>query len=76
MSFTICKYLFSGNYDVINILFIINLYTYTWLSVLNDRLCYYKKLNQVHKQQLLNKKLHEEIIKLNNKFNNIFKKES
>jgi|SaaInlV_150m_DNA_4_1039716.scaffolds.fasta_scaffold22724_2 hypothetical protein len=54
MSFTICKYLFYGKYDIITILFTINLYVYTRLSVINDRLVHYKKLNQDQKQQLLN----------------------
>ena len=52
----------------------LNIYCLTLLSVMNDRLNHIIKLNQVQKQQLLNRRVHDEIQKLNLKFNQDYKK--
>ena len=52
----------------------LNIYCLTLLSVMNDRLNHIIKLNQVQKQQLLNRRVHDEIQKLNIKFNQDYKK--
>ena len=54
----------------------LNIYCLTLLSVMNDRLNHIIKLNQVQKQQLLNRRVHDEIQKLNMKFNQDYKKKN
>ena len=54
----------------------LNIYCLTLLSVMNDRLNHIIKLNQVQKQQLLNRRVHDEIQKLNLKFNQDYKKKN
>ena len=57
-----------------NLLIGICLYLFTFISAQKDRYSHSLKLNQVYKQQLLNRRLHDEISKLNLKFNESYKK--
>ena len=62
--------------NYINSLIIINLILCSLTSSLNDKLKHINKLNEVHKKQLQNRKLFDEIFKLNNIYNQLYKKDN
>ncbi len=73
---TIYNLLIHNSLGIPSIFISLNIYSITLLSVMNDRIKHLIKLNQVQKQQLLNRRVHDEIHKLNYKFNQQYKKDS
>ncbi len=74
LTLTIYNLLSNNSMAITSIFISINIYSLTLLSVMNDRIKHLIKLNQVQKQQLLNRRVHDEIHKLNFKFNQQYKK--
>jgi len=71
---TLINIILSFSLSLTTVFLGLNIYCLTLLSVMNDRLNHIIKLNQVQKQQLLNRRVHDEIQKLNIKFNQDYKK--
>jgi len=74
LGFTLINIILNFSLSLTSVFMAINIYCLTLLSVMNDRLNHIIKLNQVQKQQLLNRRVHDEIQKLNLKFNQDYKK--
>ena len=74
LGFTLINIILSFSLSLTTVFLGLNIYCLTLLSVMNDRLNHIIKLNQVQKQQLLNRRVHDEIQKLNLKFNQDYKK--
>jgi hypothetical protein len=76
MTLVILNYLSQNKIYSSNLLIGTCLYIFTFISAQKDRYSHALKLNQVYKQQLLNRRLHDEINKLNLKFNESYKKKN
>ena len=74
LGFTLINIILNFSLSLTTVFLGLNIYCLTLLSVMNDRLNHIIKLNQVQKQQLLNRRVHDEIQKLNMKFNQDYKK--
>lgn len=74
LGFTLINIILNFSLSLTTVFMAINIYCLTLLSVINDRINHIIKLNQVQKQQLLNRRVHDEIQKLNLKFNQDYKK--
>ena len=74
LGFTLINIILNFSLSLTTVFLGLNIYCLTLLSVMNDRLNHIIKLNQVQKQQLLNRRVHDEIQKLNLKFNQDYKK--
>ena len=76
LGFTLINIILNFSLSLTTVFLGLNIYCLTLLSVMNDRLNHIIKLNQVQKQQLLNRRVHDEIQKLNMKFNQDYKKKN
>ena len=76
LAITIINIVKNYSLSLTSVFMAINIYCLTLLSVINDRINHIIKLNQVQKQQLLNRRVHDEIQKLNLKFNNDYQKKN
>ena len=76
IGFFLTEYYFKGEFKYVNLLITINIFLCTLISNLNDKLTHLNKLNEVHKTQLQNRKLFDEIFKLNNIYNQRYKKDN
>ena len=74
LGFTLINIILNFSLSLTTVFLGVNIYCLTLLSVINDRINHIIKLNQVQKQQLLNRRVHDEIQKLNLKFNQDYKK--
>lgn len=76
IGYVIIKSLIEKKLNFVNFLLSVILCLCCVISSLFDRMFHIHKLNEIHKQQLLNRRVFDEINKLNYEFNQKFKKEN
>jgi hypothetical protein len=76
IGYIIIKSLIEKELNFVNFLLSVILGLCCFISSLSDRIIHINKLNEVHKQQLLNRRVFDEITKLNYDFNQKFKKDN